>query len=219
MNWILNWFIFTKLWRLFGWNFEIWAVQRYVHLVDLVKRFPTNIYLQKSASIQPRTSPAKICKKFVKFCKTCKFFCKIFGKLWIFQEFFKKLLPIFSKIRQRDDRCSSSKIFKFTTENFLIFHIFEKKNCWSFSTSNYLLCEAPLCKTIYHGGPKISEAPPGSPDEGGIWCIFANFSEFLEKFLQHFWARSAREDTNSEHLQRATAATGSAVSKKKLTDP
>ena len=34
-------------------------------------RTPTNIYLQKSASIQPRTSPAKICKKFVKFCKTC----------------------------------------------------------------------------------------------------------------------------------------------------
>ena len=28
----------------FGWNFEIWAVQKYVHLVDLVKSFPTSIY-------------------------------------------------------------------------------------------------------------------------------------------------------------------------------
>ena len=30
-----------------------------INLVDLVKSFPTNIYLQKSASIQPRTSPSK----------------------------------------------------------------------------------------------------------------------------------------------------------------
>jgi hypothetical protein len=34
-------------------------VQKHVNLVDLVKSFPTNIYLQKSASIQPRTSPIK----------------------------------------------------------------------------------------------------------------------------------------------------------------
>ena len=46
------------------WNIEVWAVQKHVNLVDLVKSFPTNIqylllfsiYLQKSASIQPRTS-------------------------------------------------------------------------------------------------------------------------------------------------------------------
>jgi hypothetical protein len=31
-------------------------VQKHVNLVDLVKSFPTNIYLQTSASIQPRTS-------------------------------------------------------------------------------------------------------------------------------------------------------------------
>ena len=30
-----------------------------VHCVDLGESFPTNIYLQKSASIQPRTSPSK----------------------------------------------------------------------------------------------------------------------------------------------------------------
>ena len=34
-------------------------MQKYVHLVDLVKSFPTSIYLQKSASIQPRTSVSK----------------------------------------------------------------------------------------------------------------------------------------------------------------
>ena len=38
---------------------EVWAVQKHVHLVDLVKSSPTNIYFQKSASIRPRTSPPK----------------------------------------------------------------------------------------------------------------------------------------------------------------
>ena len=35
-------------------------MQKYVNLLDLVKSFPTSIYLQKSASIQPRTSPSKL---------------------------------------------------------------------------------------------------------------------------------------------------------------
>ena len=39
-------------------------MQKYVNLVDLVKSFPTNIYLQKSASIQPRTSLSKFGGKF-----------------------------------------------------------------------------------------------------------------------------------------------------------
>ena len=34
-------------------------MQKYVHLVDLVKSFPTNIYLQNLASIQKRTSPVQ----------------------------------------------------------------------------------------------------------------------------------------------------------------
>ena len=34
-------------------------MQRFANLVDLVKRFPSNIYLQKSASIQLKTSPDK----------------------------------------------------------------------------------------------------------------------------------------------------------------
>ena len=34
-------------------------MQKYANLVDLIKSFPTSIYLQKSASIQPRTSPLK----------------------------------------------------------------------------------------------------------------------------------------------------------------
>ena len=32
-------------------------MQKHVNLVDLVKSFPTNIYLQNLASIQKRTSP------------------------------------------------------------------------------------------------------------------------------------------------------------------
>ena len=39
-------------------------MQKYVNLVDLVKSFPTSIYLQKSASIQPRTSLSKFGRKF-----------------------------------------------------------------------------------------------------------------------------------------------------------
>ena len=47
------------------WNYiEVWAVQKHVNLVDLVKSFPTNIYLQKSASIQPRTSLSTFGGKF-----------------------------------------------------------------------------------------------------------------------------------------------------------
>ena len=53
-----------KMLKIFGWNFEIWAVQKYVNLVDLVKSFPASIYLQKSASIQPRTSLSKFGGKF-----------------------------------------------------------------------------------------------------------------------------------------------------------
>ena len=41
------------------WNIEVWAVQKHVNLVDLVKSFPTNIYLQNLASIQKRTSLVK----------------------------------------------------------------------------------------------------------------------------------------------------------------
>ena len=55
-----SWFIREKMLTIFGWNFEIWAVQKYINLVDLVKSFPTSIYFQKSASIQPRTSRLKV---------------------------------------------------------------------------------------------------------------------------------------------------------------
>ena len=34
-------------------------MQKHVNLVDLVKSFPTNIFLQNLASIQERTSPVK----------------------------------------------------------------------------------------------------------------------------------------------------------------
>ena len=48
-------------------TFEVRAVQKYVNLVDLIKSFPTSIYLQKSASIQPRTSLSKFGGKFNSF--------------------------------------------------------------------------------------------------------------------------------------------------------
>ena len=48
-----------KMMTIFGWNFEIEERCKGVHCVDLGESFPTSIYLQKSASIQPRTSPSK----------------------------------------------------------------------------------------------------------------------------------------------------------------
>ena len=60
-------FIREKMLTIFGWNFEIWAVQKYVNLVDLVKSFPTRIYLQKSASIQPRTSLSKLGENSIQY--------------------------------------------------------------------------------------------------------------------------------------------------------
>ena len=41
------------------WNIEVWAVRKHANLVDLVKSFPTNIYLQNLASMQNRSSPPK----------------------------------------------------------------------------------------------------------------------------------------------------------------
>ena len=35
-----------------------------MHCVDLGESFPTSIYLQKSVSIQPRTSPSKFGEKY-----------------------------------------------------------------------------------------------------------------------------------------------------------
>ena len=49
-------------------------MQKHANLVDLDKSFPTSIYLQNSASIQPRTSLSKFAKKWpqvrIKFRKT-----------------------------------------------------------------------------------------------------------------------------------------------------
>ena len=39
----------------FSWIFEFGAVQKCVNILDLVESFHTSIYLQNSASIQPRT--------------------------------------------------------------------------------------------------------------------------------------------------------------------
>ena len=39
-------------------------MQKYVNFVDLGESFPTSIYLQKSASIRPRTSPSKFGGKY-----------------------------------------------------------------------------------------------------------------------------------------------------------
>ena len=49
---------------IFGWNFEIEERCKGVHCVDLAESFPTSSYLQKSASIQPRTIPPNFWGKF-----------------------------------------------------------------------------------------------------------------------------------------------------------
>ena len=52
----------SKISAIFNENFEIEERCKGVHCVDLGESFPTSIYLQKSASIQPRTSPYKFAR-------------------------------------------------------------------------------------------------------------------------------------------------------------
>ena len=47
-------------------------MQKHVNLVDLVKSFPTNIFLQNLASIQKRTSPVKFARLAEKSWKGSK---------------------------------------------------------------------------------------------------------------------------------------------------
>ena len=47
------------------WNIEVWAVQKHVNLVDIVKSSLTNIFLQTSASIKPRTSRSKFADTYL----------------------------------------------------------------------------------------------------------------------------------------------------------
>ena len=44
-----------------------------MHCVDLGESFPTSIYLQKSASIQPRTSPSKFGGKLFNIIHSCPY--------------------------------------------------------------------------------------------------------------------------------------------------
>ena len=53
-----SFFIREKMLTIFGWKFEIWAMQKYVNLVDLVKSFPMNIFLQNLASAE--SEPLKV---------------------------------------------------------------------------------------------------------------------------------------------------------------
>ena len=52
---VANFYFLAKNWQ----NVEFSAVQTCVHVVELDKRCKTNTCLQKSAAIQPRTSPPK----------------------------------------------------------------------------------------------------------------------------------------------------------------
>merc|ERR1711904_478255 len=54
----------AKKMAIFDEKIEIRERCKGVHCVDLGESFPTRIYLQKSASIQPRTSPSKFEGKF-----------------------------------------------------------------------------------------------------------------------------------------------------------
>merc|ERR1711886_1172 len=55
---------FAEKMAIFDEKIEIRERCKGVHCVDLGESFPTSIYLQKSASIRPRTSPSKFGGKF-----------------------------------------------------------------------------------------------------------------------------------------------------------
>ena len=135
-------------------------------------------------------------KKFVKFYKICKKVCKNLQDLQICSQIFWQTLNfsrIFQEVAADFFKNSAAWWSLLVVENFQIhdwkfsdFSHFWEKKLLKFFDFKLSIMWGPLCKTIYHGGPKISEAPPGSPDEGGIWCIFANFSEFLDIFWKFF---------------------------------
>jgi hypothetical protein len=58
---------------IFGWNFGFEERCKGVHCVDLGESFPTSIYLQKSASIQPRTSSSKFYSKLFNIIQSCPY--------------------------------------------------------------------------------------------------------------------------------------------------
>ena len=47
----------------FGLNFECWAVQKRVNLVDLVKSFPTSVHFAKFGFDTAESEPLKISQK------------------------------------------------------------------------------------------------------------------------------------------------------------
>ena len=49
----------TQIWKIFCWNYEVWALQKYVHFVDFVQSFHTKIYLHKLTWIRLRTNRSK----------------------------------------------------------------------------------------------------------------------------------------------------------------
>ena len=57
----------SKLWRGFCWNFEIWAVQRIVNLVDLEKMLQNPPTLAIVAVDTAENEPLEVWRKWMKF--------------------------------------------------------------------------------------------------------------------------------------------------------
>merc|ERR1711907_364747 len=67
---------------IFNENFEIRERCKGVHCVDLGESFPTSIYLQNLASIQPRTSRSKFGSQItllITYRASCRFFQRLFS--------------------------------------------------------------------------------------------------------------------------------------------
>ena len=56
-----------KMLKIFGWHFEIEERSKGVHCVDLGESSPKSIYLQKSASIQPKSRPLEVWEKIMQY--------------------------------------------------------------------------------------------------------------------------------------------------------
>ena len=55
-----------KMLTIFDWNFEVWAVQKYANLVDLVKRISNEHLLAKIGVDTAENEPLKVCQKLSK---------------------------------------------------------------------------------------------------------------------------------------------------------
>ena len=138
---------------------------------------------------------------------------------WIFQEFFKNFSKIF--FQKFGSVMIAARRRKFSNSRLKIF--------WFFTFLRKKIAEVFRLQTIYYVRPlpqnNISWRPQNKWGPPGLarwrWDLvhFREFFRIFGKFLQNFWARSAREDPTRTTRRAEGNHQLRCFEKKKLTDP